>query len=91
MWEHSRKHKIAIATRSLPVSSLPSSEPKQLDILSDIIGLSTVEEALVMPCSKHGERLRDNFLDCVFKSSRRIKEKSMKEADDGELVNCDKR
>lgn len=58
--------------RSVPVSSLPLSEPKHLDILSDIIGLSTFEEALVMPCSKHGESLKLNFLDCIFRSCERI-------------------
>lgn len=58
-------------TRRVPVSSLPSSEPKHLYILSDIIGLSTFEEALVMPCSKHRESLSVDFLDCV---SRAVKE-----------------
>lgn len=62
---------MGIDTRGVPVSSLPSSEPKHLYILIDTIGLSTFEEALVMPCSKHGESLSGNFfffLDCAFKS-----------------------
>lgn len=46
---------------------------KHLYILRDIIGLSTFEEAWVMPCFKHGESLEGDFLDCVFKSRERIK------------------
>lgn len=66
------KQKIDIDTRGVPVSSLPSSEPKHLYILIDIVGLSTFEEALVMPCSKHGESLSGDFLDCAFKSCERM-------------------
>lgn len=68
-----KKAQTAMDPRSVPVSSLPSSEPKHLDILSDIIGLSRFEEALVMPCSKHGDSLGVKFLECVFKSCERIK------------------
>lgn len=70
--EHLRKQKTGIDTRCGPVSSLPSSEPKHLYILIDIVGLSTFEEALVMPCSNHGEGLSGDFLDCAFKSCERM-------------------
>lgn len=71
-------------TRTVPVSSLPSSEPKHSYILSDIIGLSTFEEALVMLCSKHGESLSVDFLNCAFKSCERM-EREVVEGSSGSL------
>ncbi len=54
---------MGVEIRSAPVPSLPLCGRGHLYILSDIVGLSTFEEASVMPCCKHGENSETCYLD----------------------------